>query len=158
MVDAVVPTIGQYLASLDGMTFDTTDGAVVVDVVETTHGRRRHRDRWWRPPRCVFLKPGLLTRILRLAVRPEATFFFLVAGLAAASFEFYAAGAGISRLGRLSLPVSRRVRRRLSADELARARRRALGVVLVTIDFQDAATELARCCWHRSPCSSAVST
>jgi membrane-bound ClpP family serine protease len=33
---------------------------------------------------------------LRLASEPEATFFFLVAAIAAATFEFYAAGVGVS--------------------------------------------------------------
>lgn len=42
-----------------------------------------------------FDEPGLLTRTLRVAARPEAAFFFLVAGLALAAFEFYAAGVGV---------------------------------------------------------------
>jgi len=43
-----------------------------------------------------FLKPGLWDRFLRLASEPEATFFFLVAAIAAATFEFYAVGVGVS--------------------------------------------------------------
>ena len=43
-----------------------------------------------------FVKPGLFTRFLRLSIRPESTFFFLVAGLALVAFEFYAAGVGVT--------------------------------------------------------------
>ncbi len=138
VVDTVAPTIGQYLAALDGRTFDTADGPVVVDVVETTSSEDG-TETLVASSEVVFLKPGLLTRILRLAVRPEAAFFFLVAGLAAATFEFYAAGAGIAAavaslcvflagFGVASLPM----------NWLALAAV-PLGVVLVTMDFQDAA-------------------
>jgi membrane-bound ClpP family serine protease len=43
-----------------------------------------------------FMKPDLWDRFLRLATQPEAAFFFLVAAMAAATFEFYAAGAGVA--------------------------------------------------------------
>ena len=43
-----------------------------------------------------FVKPDLWDRFLRLASRPEAAFFFLLAGIAIATFEFYAAGAGVA--------------------------------------------------------------
>lgn len=93
-VDVVVPTIGQLIVGLDGVevvrggsTFtlataqiDTTDqGAVTVSAREVR-----------------FLKPGLWDRFLRLASRPETTLFFLVAGIATATFEFYAAGVGVT--------------------------------------------------------------
>ncbi len=37
-----------------------------------------------------------MTRFLRLGTRPDAAFFFLLAGLAVGAFEFYAAGGGIA--------------------------------------------------------------
>jgi membrane-bound serine protease (ClpP class) len=138
LVDSVVPTIGQYIALLDGMTFDTTEGAVVLDVVETTTADDG-TETVVAATEVRFLKPGLLTRILRLAVRPEATFFFLVAGLAAASFEFYAAGVGISAsIAALSLFLAGFGVASLPMNWPALAAV-LLGVVLVTIDFQDAA-------------------
>ncbi len=99
LIDEIVPTIGQFIASLDGRTLrgvsletarqiTAEDGSVVtVPSVEVR-----------------FVKPGLFTRFLRLASRPEAAFFFLLAGIAVATFEFYAAGAGVAAaVGALSL-------------------------------------------------------
>jgi membrane-bound serine protease (ClpP class) len=91
LVDEVVPTIGQFIASLDGRTVGGTtletarevladDGSTItVPSVEVR-----------------FVKPDLFTRFLRLASRPEAAFFFLLAGIAIATFEFYAAGVGLA--------------------------------------------------------------
>jgi membrane-bound serine protease (ClpP class) len=91
LVDEVVPTIGQFIASLDGRSLGGTtletareveadDGSTItVPSVEVR-----------------FVKPDLFTRFLRLASRPEAAFFFLLAGIAIATFEFYAAGVGIA--------------------------------------------------------------
>jgi membrane-bound ClpP family serine protease len=94
-VEEVVPSIGQLIVGLDGeliargeATFEIETAEVVVleDGSEVTT-----------PSRPVqFLKPGLWSRFLRLASEPEATFFFLVAAIAAATFEFYAAGVGVS--------------------------------------------------------------
>ena len=44
----------------------------------------------------IIREPGLWDAFLRLAATPEATFFFLVAGLTVAAFEFYAIGPGIA--------------------------------------------------------------
>ncbi|HEY7565705.1 MAG TPA: NfeD family protein [Acidimicrobiia bacterium] len=44
----------------------------------------------------VFTQPGLWDRFLHLAVRPEAAFFFLVAGLTIAIFEMHAIGPGVA--------------------------------------------------------------
>jgi membrane-bound serine protease (ClpP class) len=44
----------------------------------------------------VIRQPGLWDQFLRLASTPEAAFFFLVAGLTVAAFEFYAIGPGIA--------------------------------------------------------------
>jgi membrane-bound serine protease (ClpP class) len=91
----VEPTIGQFIAALDGLEVQTLDGAVTLEtatevtaddgsVVTVSSVEVR------------FLKPTLLTRFLRLGTRPDAAFFFFAAGLAAAAFEFYAAGAGVA--------------------------------------------------------------
>jgi membrane-bound serine protease (ClpP class) len=90
-VDATSPSIGQFLASLDGIEID----GVVLDTAEEIRladgtvatvftGEVR------------FLKPDLITRVLRLSIRPEAAFFFLVLGFALVAFEFYAAGIGVT--------------------------------------------------------------
>jgi membrane-bound serine protease (ClpP class) len=91
----VQPTIGQFIAALDGRAVETSTGPVVLEtakdvilgdgsnaVVSSVDVR--------------FLKPTLLTRFLRLGTRPDAAFFFLLTGLAVAAFEFYAAGAGVA--------------------------------------------------------------
>jgi membrane-bound serine protease (ClpP class) len=93
IVDVVEPSIGQFIVALDGTTVtvrgeavtlvtaqhDVVDGEAIVSPVATT-----------------FIEPGLIDRTLRLAVSPEAAFFFLVMGLALAAFEFYAAGPGLA--------------------------------------------------------------
>ena len=91
----VQPTIGQFIAELDDMEVAAASGSVTLEtatevtlddgsVVTVSSVEVR------------FLKPTLLTRFLRLGTRADAAFFFLVAGLAAAAFEFYAAGAGVA--------------------------------------------------------------
>jgi membrane-bound serine protease (ClpP class) len=136
VVDVVVPTIGQFIAAMDGLSLDTVDGAKVVDTTEETTAD--DGTVLVVPATEVrFLKPGLVTRFLRLAMRPEATFFFLTIGLAAAAFEFYAAGIGITAavaslalflggFGVASLPV-----RWWSLAAVG------VGMVLYTVDFQN---------------------
>jgi membrane-bound serine protease (ClpP class) len=91
VLDVISPSIGQFIAALDGQTvagraLETTETITADDGTEIIV-----------PSVFVeFRKPGLFTRFLRLSIQPEATFFFLVAGIALAAFEFYAAGAGIS--------------------------------------------------------------
>jgi membrane-bound serine protease (ClpP class) len=91
----VQPTIGQFIAALDGRQVQTAAGTVTLETAKEVT----------RPDGVVvitssvdvrFLKPTLLTRFLRLGTRPDAAFFFLLAGLAVAAFEFYAAGAGVA--------------------------------------------------------------
>lgn len=83
------PTLRQYLQELDGRTFETASGPVTVSTVgEFEEGLTLRQ--------VTFRKPGLLTRFFRLAVIPEAAFFFLVVGLAIVSFEFYALGPGVA--------------------------------------------------------------
>lgn len=91
----VQPTIGQFIAALDETAVETGSGPVLLETAkEITLG-----DGSTAVVSSVdvrFLKPTLLTRFLRLGTRPDAAFFFLLAGLAVAAFEFYAAGAGVA--------------------------------------------------------------
>lgn len=83
------PTIRQYLQDLDGATFYTAGGDVTVSTLEEIEGGVTTKQ-------VTFRKPGLDTRFLRLAVTPEAAFFFLAIGLSIAVFEFYALGPGVA--------------------------------------------------------------
>ena len=83
------PTIRQFLQDLDGQTFTTADGDVVVSTV------RAFEEGVTLKP-VTFRKPGFGTRFLRLAVMPEAAFFFLIVGLSIGVFEFYALGPGVA--------------------------------------------------------------
>ncbi len=94
-IEIVQPTIGQFIAALDGL--DVVAGSSTVTLETATEARLDDGT-----PVTIssvevrFLKPTLLTRFLRLGTRPDATYFFLLAGLSAAAFEFYAAGAGVA--------------------------------------------------------------
>ncbi|MEA2001787.1 MAG: NfeD family protein, partial [Actinomycetota bacterium] len=95
LITIVEPTIGQFIAALDGVSVVTADGNVVLETATTV----TLEDGTVATVSSVdvrFLKPTLLSRFLRLGVRPDAAFFFLLIGLAAAAFEFYAAGAGVA--------------------------------------------------------------
>lgn len=83
------PTIRQYLQDLDGTVFSTIDGDVTVATLEEFEGGVTTKP-------VTFRKPGLDTRFFRLAVTPEAAFFFLAIGLSVAVFEFYALGPGVA--------------------------------------------------------------
>ncbi len=115
-VDRVVPSIGQLIVGLDGEEIirgDATFEVETADLVTLEDGTEVAT-----PSRVVqFMKPDLWDRFLRLASEPEAAFFFLVAAIAAATFEFYAAGAGVSAVasvvafllagyGMATLPIS----------------------------------------------------
>ncbi|HEY6627998.1 MAG TPA: NfeD family protein [Acidimicrobiia bacterium] len=83
------PTIRQYLQDLDGETFATADGPVVVETLKPFEDGVTLKT-------VTFLQPSLGTRFFRLAVIPEAAFFFLVIGLTIVSFEFFAMGPGVA--------------------------------------------------------------
>lgn len=83
------PTLRQYLQDLDGRTFDTSEGSVVVSTI-TEFGEGVTLKE------VTFRKPGLADRFFRLAVSPEAAFFFLVVGLSIVTFEFFALGPGVA--------------------------------------------------------------
>ena len=90
---ALQPTIRQYLQELNGVTFPTRDGPVVVETIEeiTQDGETGVTVK-----QVTFIEPGLGIRFFRLAATPEAAFFFLVFGLSIASFEFFAIGPGVA--------------------------------------------------------------
>ncbi len=94
-VDVVVPAIGQLIVGLDGVVItrgDVTFEIETAELVTLDDGTEVATT-----SRVVqFMKPDLWDRFLRLASQPEAAFFFLVAAIAAATFEFYAAGAGVA--------------------------------------------------------------
>jgi membrane-bound serine protease (ClpP class) len=95
LVDIVSPSIGQLVVGLHGMSVTVRGETVVLDTAamevdeagaEVTVPAAEVR----------FSKPGVLTRTLRVAIHPEAAFFFLLAGLALVAFEFYSAGPGVA--------------------------------------------------------------
>lgn len=83
------PTIRQYIQELDGKTFHTSNGPVTVSTIEDFEGGVTVKT-------VTFRKPGLGTRFFRLAVTPEAAFFFLVVGLTVVTFEFFALGPAVA--------------------------------------------------------------
>lgn len=90
LIDVVQPALGQFIVALDGM-------SVAVRGVEVTLATaQRGPGDGVSPVPVRFIEPGLIDRTLRLAVSPEAAFFFLVLGLALVVFEFYAAGPGLA--------------------------------------------------------------
>jgi membrane-bound serine protease (ClpP class) len=83
------PTLRQYLQDLDGRTVDTASGPVTLSTIRDFEGGVTVKQ-------VTFKKPGLATRFFRLAVSPEAAFFFLVVGLSMVTFEFFALGPGVA--------------------------------------------------------------
>ncbi|MDP9495759.1 MAG: hypothetical protein M3P87_11020 [Actinomycetota bacterium] len=83
------PTLLQYLQDLDGETFHTSDGPVIVETLRPLEDGVTLKDP-------TFRQPGLGTRFFRLAATPETAFFFLLIGLTIVSFEFFAIGPGVA--------------------------------------------------------------
>jgi membrane-bound serine protease (ClpP class) len=83
------PALRQFLQELDGATFETDAGPVTVSTLTEVEGGVTTKQ-------ITFRKPDLGTRFFRLAVNPEAAFFFLAIGLTIAVFEFYALGPGVA--------------------------------------------------------------
>jgi membrane-bound serine protease (ClpP class) len=94
LVDIVVPSLGQLVTALDGMTLPSARGPAVVD---TANSEVDAAGNTVMVPsvQVRFSEVSIWGRTLRLGIRPEAAFFFLVAGLTLAAFEFYAAGTGV---------------------------------------------------------------
>ncbi|HSM02393.1 MAG TPA: NfeD family protein [Acidimicrobiia bacterium] len=93
VVDFPQPSLGQFIVGLDGMTVEVEGERVTLSTA------RRSVDQGQdvvSPIPVRFIEPGLVDRALRLAISPEAAFFFLVLGLSLAAFEFYAAGPGLA--------------------------------------------------------------
>lgn len=95
IVDGLEPALGPMIASLhgrelvaDGVAYQLDTATEVID----ESGEPRIQI----VPQIRFQEPGLLARTTRLALQPEAIFFFLAAGLAFVAFEFYAIGPGIA--------------------------------------------------------------
>jgi membrane-bound ClpP family serine protease len=86
---ALEPTLRQYLQGLDGEVFHTDEGPVTVSTLTEFDGGVTVKT-------VTFRKPGLVDRFFRLAVLPEAAFFFLVVGLTILVFEHYALGPGVA--------------------------------------------------------------
>jgi membrane-bound serine protease (ClpP class) len=89
-LDLVIPSIGQFVVGLDGITV----GDAVIETAEEEEIDGEVRTVPSVP--ITFVEPGLIDRTIRVGATPEAAFFFLVAGLALAAFEFYAAGPGLA--------------------------------------------------------------
>jgi membrane-bound serine protease (ClpP class) len=134
MVDVTAPSIGQFIVGLDGSTLEVRGEAVTLKTarVEIEDGIEVVR-----PGADVrFHKPGLVTRFLRITIRPEAAFLFLVLGLAFVVFEFYAAGPGVAAVvGAVALFLSGYGLATLPTWWPAAAATVA-GIVLYTVDFQ----------------------
>lgn len=132
----VQPTIGQFIAALDGMDIETSLGNVRVETATETTLEDGSTAVIISSVDVRFLKPTLLTRFLRLGARPDAAFFFLVAGLAIGAFEFYAAGGGVAgAMAALSLFLAGYGFATLPMNWLAVAAV-VVGVGLYTWDFQ----------------------
>ncbi|MBI5156879.1 MAG: hypothetical protein HZA58_02565 [Acidimicrobiia bacterium] len=96
VVDLIEPSIGQFVVGLHGRTVTVAGAEVTLDTARTevVDGVERLVP----TARVRFVSAGIIDRVLHVAVRPEAAFFFLLAGLTLAAFEFYAAGPGLAAL------------------------------------------------------------
>ncbi|HUO46883.1 MAG TPA: NfeD family protein [Acidimicrobiia bacterium] len=100
IVDVVAPSIRQLLQELHEAEVDVRGETVTLQTLTETEGGVTTVP-------VSFRKPGFFHRFLHLGAEPAAAFFFLVAGLTVASFEFYALGPGIAAaVAALSLLLS----------------------------------------------------
>jgi len=106
LVDAALPSIGQVVVWMNGREFESPQGTVTLQTARQETGEDG-TVRMLPTGQVRFHEPGLFTRFLRLSVRPEAAYFFLVMGLTVAAFEFYAVGPGLaSATGVISLVIA----------------------------------------------------
>jgi membrane-bound serine protease (ClpP class) len=89
VIDELSPSVRQLIQSLDGRSFTVAGEEVVVKTVTPVEGGVT-------VVQTRFVSEPVGDRILHLATRPEAAFFFLLAGLTVAAFEFYAVGPGLA--------------------------------------------------------------
>ena len=93
VIDDTSPTINGVVSTLDGVEFDLGEGPVEVTTMTILEV---DGENVLTTVSTVVHEPGYWSAFLRLAVSPEAAFFFLLAGLTVAAFEFYAIGPGIA--------------------------------------------------------------
>ncbi|MBK5267847.1 MAG: hypothetical protein JJE47_10470 [Acidimicrobiia bacterium] len=94
-IDDIQAALGPLIVSLDGKTVELADRTVTLHTAEqVTEGDGQVRSQVTKQVR--FNELGVWARTMRLAITPEAAFFFLVVGLAFAAFEFYAIGPGLA--------------------------------------------------------------
>lgn len=94
VVELIQPSIRQLIQELDGVTVETASGPVTLSTIEPFEGEDGSEG--VTAIETVIRQPGWWDGLLGLAVRPEAAFFFVVAGLVVAAFEFYAIGPGVA--------------------------------------------------------------
>ncbi len=95
LVEATLPSIGQVVVWLHGREVGSAGAPASLNTARPEVGEDGVT-RMLPVAEVRFREPGLLTRVLRSAVRPEAAFFFVVVGLTVAAFEFYAIGPGLA--------------------------------------------------------------
>lgn len=97
LVDLVVPTLSQLVQELHGTSirFDGRDRELTTLTDVSSPDSGGSIDGLTTIP-VSFAQPSLWDRFLRLAARPDAAFFFLIAGLTVAAFEMYAIGPGVA--------------------------------------------------------------
>lgn len=97
LVDLVSPSLRQLVQELDGLIVpgagEPRELRTLTELEESDSGDSG--DGLTTIP-VNFAQPSPWDRFLRLAARPEAAFFFLVAGLTVAAFEMYAIGPGVA--------------------------------------------------------------
>ncbi len=95
VVDAALPSIGQVVVWLNGREAPSARGTATLVTAREETGEDG-AVRMVPTSQVRFHEPGVFARTLRLSIRPEAAFFFLVMGLTVAAFEFYAIGPGLA--------------------------------------------------------------
>ncbi|MGH8957565.1 MAG: NfeD family protein [Acidimicrobiia bacterium] len=85
------PTIRQLVQDLDGVSLREGDPPLSTITAELPAGQVGVTT-----VPVIFTQPGLWHRFLHLGASPEAAFFFLVAGLTLAAFEYFALGPGLA--------------------------------------------------------------
>ncbi len=93
LIDATPPADRQAVAALDGVPFVVAGETIALSTLREVEVEGETITTTV-PVR--FRQPGVVTRTARTALAPEAAFFFLIAGLAIAAFEFYAVGPGVA--------------------------------------------------------------
>ena len=95
VIDDLQAALGPLIVSVDGVSVELADRTVVLQTAQQVVGDDG-QPRAEVSKQVRFNELGLWARTMRLAVTPEAAFFFLVVGLAFAACEFYAIGPGLA--------------------------------------------------------------